>query len=424
VLGLIFSGPLTALAITCLVAIAWVGFEANQFEHFEALLQGEKKTSKLYFHWAQLSSWLQRFTNRQALQANEANQRLTDFLHAIQVSPNAVIMLDAQRRVTWSNQQAANLLGVKAQTDELQLITNIVRDPVFVDYIQGNQFSQECLVDGALSTSKAPLKLSIQLFEYGQDQSLLLARDVTGLERADAIRRDFVANVSHEMRTPLTVVHGFIETLQTLPLERPDQLKYLHSMGQQTRRMDALLTDLITLAKLESVSNAALEPWVSLGVIGERVAVTTKLTSDKNQVQWQLPSGIELAGDEGQIESALSNLVTNAIRYSDVGSPVLVSCLATTNGGLEITVKDSGVGIAREHLTRITERFYRVDKGRSRDTGGTGLGLAIVKHVLTRHEAHLRIESQLGVGSTFTIEWPAHRTRIHQTELSAAAQGA
>jgi two-component system, OmpR family, phosphate regulon sensor histidine kinase PhoR len=408
-----------AWAASAVVAIIWVAFESSQFTRFETMLKDPLRSAALWGHWAELGSWLQQFKRRQSEQTLSADQKLTDFLHAIQVSPNGVVMLDSSRRITWANQQAEGLLGIAYQNDEQQLITNIVRDPDFIDYLQSGQFNQECFLTSPRATAEKPLRLSIQLFEYGEGQSLLMARDVTSIERAEAIRRDFVANVSHEMRTPLTIVHGFIETLQQLPLERDQQLRYLASMGQQTKRMEALISDLLVLAKLDSETSAPVTQWSSLEGIVARVAAVSKALTNDHKIDWQVLPDIELAGEESQIESALSNLVSNAIRYSPAGSTITVQTNVPERGGLIISVQDEGAGIANEHLSRITERFYRVDKSRSRDSGGTGLGLAIVKHILTRHDAQLKIDSRLGYGSTFSIVWPNHRIRSHGTRAAA-----
>ncbi len=415
---LVGSGP-GAFVGLALTALAWVGFESIQFERFEALVQDRKHADKLYWHWAQLSAWLHRFKRRQSEQTLSADQKLADFLHAIQVSPNAVIMLDVKRRVTWANQQAKRLLGVDTLTDELQLISNIVRDPDFIEYLQGDEFYQECFINSPSATPDSPLRLSIQIFEYGEGQSLLMARDITSIERAEAIRRDFVANVSHEMRTPLTIVHGFIETLQHLPLSAQQQQHYLASMGEQTKRMEALISDLLILAKLDAETTAPMQQWVRLDGVIARVAAMSHSLSTSHSIVWDVLPDIELAGDESQIESALSNLVSNAIRYSAPGSTVTIGTQIEPSSALYLSVRDQGAGIAQEHLPRITERFYRVDKSRSRDSGGTGLGLAIVKHILTRHDAQLKINSQLGVGSTFTIVWPVHRLRSQGTQAVA-----
>ncbi len=404
-------GPDAAWTCLALWSIAWIAYDEMQFKRFEALLKLEQANGKLSGRWTELAGWLHRFTRKQSEQTLGANKKLTDFLHAIQVSPNAVIMLDEKKKITWANQQANNMLGVNGQTDLLQLVTNIVRNPEFIEYLQSGEFSHDCSFNSALATPDKPLKLSVQVFEYGEGQSLLLARDVTSIERAEATRRDFVANVSHEMRTPLTVIHGFVETLKSLPLSREQQLQYLTTMGQQTTRMEALLADLLVLAKLDSETTAPTQEWSSLQNICSRVASVCQSVSVGHQLQWSMMPGIELAGDEAQIESALSNLVNNAIRYSATGSTVKIQTTLQNNADLIISVQDQGLGIAREHLPRITERFYRVDKNRSRDSGGTGLGLAIVKNILIRHDALLKIDSQPGEGSTFSIVWPSHRIR-------------
>jgi two-component system phosphate regulon sensor histidine kinase PhoR len=262
--------------------------------------------------------------------------------------------------------------------------------------------------------------LSIKFIPYGGNKRLLISRDITQFERVAAMRRDFVANVSHEIRTPLTVVSGFIETLQTLPLKKPERDRYLDLMAQQSQRMQTLVEDLLTLSRLEGSPPPSTSEWTATRTLlaqseQEARALSSIIAPQGHQLVFEPGPACEIAGIYREICSALSNLVTNAVRYTPGSGQIRVTWALLEDGRGEFRVKDSGPGIAPEHLPRLTERFYRVDRSRSRETGGTGLGLAIVKHVAQRHGAELRIESQLGQGSCFAIIFPAARVRQVQS---------
>jgi two-component system phosphate regulon sensor histidine kinase PhoR len=232
------------------------------------------------------------------------------------------------------------------------------------------------------------------------------------------MRRDFVANVSHEIRTPLTVLAGFVETMAGLPLSDEERRRVLTLMGQQTQRMQALVGDLLTLARLEGSPKPAVESWWRLDRVGRQVESDARaLSGGRHQLSFDWGVDLEVAGNEGELLSAVANLVNNAVRYTPEQGRVTVSTQQREDGGLDIAVLDTGPGIAAEHVPRLTERFYRVDSSRSRDTGGTGLGLSIVKHVAQRHGGELRISSEVGQGSNFTISLPA--IRVRQCELQA-----
>jgi two-component system phosphate regulon sensor histidine kinase PhoR len=275
-----------------------------------------------------------------------------------------------------------------------------------------------------------PLRLSVHLHPYGEGRRLLLSRDVTAVEQAEAMRRDFVANVSHEIRTPLTVLSGFVETLQTLPLDAAEQARYLDLMAQQATRMQSLVSDLLMLSRLEGSPLPGAGDGQSMRLLAQQLeqegralsAVLNPPTAGPAQqlVFEPAPEG-ELAGSGSELHSALSNLVSNAVRYTPAGGTVRSGWRILDDGRAEFFVQDSGPGIAPEHIPRLTERFYRVDRSRSRDTGGTGLGLAIVKHVVQRHGAELKIESTPGKGSRFAIIFPASRVRLPVAAAALAA---
>ncbi|MGZ5179591.1 MAG: phosphate regulon sensor histidine kinase PhoR [Ramlibacter sp.] len=379
--------------------------------------------------WGEVADRTRRaFRGREQL-AGESDARLQEFLAAIQASPNGVVLLDPAGRIEWSNQTAAWHLGIDPQRDLQQLIGNLLRDPAFAAYNAQGDYTHDVVIPGRDSAPGRPLRLSVQLHPYGQGRKMLLSRDVTALEQAETMRRDFVANVSHEIRTPLTVLAGFIETLQNLPLGEGDRKRYLDLMAQQADRMQTLVSDLLTLSRLEGSPLPGAGEWTPVATLMaqcEQEALSLAAVLGKaHELRSEPPEGRELAGAPSELLSAMSNLVSNAVRYTPAGGHIAVRWRDLPDGRGEFSVRDTGPGIAPEHIPRLTERFYRVDRSRSRETGGTGLGLAIVKHVGQRHGAELRIESAPGAGSTFAIVFPASRLRtVTRPDAGARARPA
>jgi two-component system phosphate regulon sensor histidine kinase PhoR len=371
--------------------------------------------------WLDVAARIQR---QQLLADNSAKlneRRLQDFLLAIQASPNGVILLDGEARIDWCNDTAASHLGLDVKKDRLQHIVHLVRDPLFTRYFAQDNHPSEVLIDGRSTSVSNLRKLSVQLHKYGDGRLLLLSRDVTEVVKAEAMRRDFVANVSHEIRTPLTVLGGFVETLQSVPLDAQETQKYLQLMSTQADRMQSLVADLLTLSQLEVSQSPNGQDYVSLPdlvnqVMSEANAFTSLLADQqigkKHALIFDQVPLLWVLGSQKELYSALSNLVSNAIRYTPLGGLVHLT-FSQTEDQLTISVKDTGPGIASEHLPRLTERFYRIDQSRSRETGGTGLGLAITKHVMQRHGGELQIQSELGKGSTFNLIFPASRISNH-----------
>jgi two-component system phosphate regulon sensor histidine kinase PhoR len=298
----------------------------------------------------------------------------------------------------------------------LQHFGNLVRDPGFAAYYGARDFLHAVIMPGRDSTSSKPVKLSVHLHPYGEGRSLVLSHDITSVEQADVMRRDFVANVSHEIRTPLTVLAGFVETMQSLPLADQERQRYLGLMSHQAQRMQTLVNDLLMLSRLEGSPLPTTHEWVSVNTLISQCEqdahdLSSMVVNRVKVVGFEVEGLCELAGSSSELLSAMFNLIGNAIRYTPVDRAIHVSWRLLPSGGAIFSVKDSGPGIAPEHIARLTERFYRVDRSRSRDTGGTGLGLAIVKHVAQRHGAELVIDSVPGKGSTFSITFPAQRVR-------------
>lgn len=369
--------------------------------------------------WAEVAERIRRLSRSQDQLLLHSQTRLDEFLAAMQASPSGVVLLDSEDRIEWCNQMATEHFGFDARRDVLQHIVNLVRSPGFKSYMTANDFSRDVVISGSASVAGRPVKLSVHAYSYGDDRKLLLSRDITAVELAEAMRRDFVANVSHEIRTPLTVLSGFIETLQNLPLKEAERERYLSLMAQQSQRMQTLVNDLLTLSRLEGSPHPGGNDWVNTGALfaqseQEVRALSILLAPYGHDIRFDVAEGFEIAGVQVELYSAMSNLVTNAVRYTPEGGKVYVSWKILEDGRGEFMVTDSGPGIEAEHLPRLTERFYRVDRSRSRETGGTGLGLAIVKHVAQRHGAELHIDSQLGLGSSFSITFPSARVRRNQ----------
>ena len=375
--------------------------------------------------WGEAADRIRRLLRTRERQVVEADAKLQDFLAALQASPSGVVLLDADGRIEWFNQIASEHFGFETRRDLLQHFGNLVRDPGFAAYYGARNFSRDVIMPGRGSTNSKPVRVSVQLHPYGEGRSLLLSRDITALEQAEAMRRDFVANVSHEIRTPLTVLAGFVETLQSLPLEDEERQRYLGLMSQQAQRMQSLVNDLLTLSRLEGSPSPSTHDWVPMSKLlasceSEALELSRLLWGHPQEMHFDTGEGFALAGSQLELYSALINLIGNAVRYTPAGESIRVHCRLQPGGGALVAVEDSGLGIAAEHLPRITERFYRIDRSRSRDTGGTGLGLAIVKHVAQRHGAELRIDSTPGKGSVFSLEFPASRVRLLQPAVSLA----
>ncbi|MDH4426727.1 MAG: phosphate regulon sensor histidine kinase PhoR [Acidovorax sp.] len=373
--------------------------------------------------WGEAADRARRLLRRNEVELRDSEGRLQEFLAAMQATPNGVVLLDAQGRIEWCNQIAAAHFGFDAQRDVMQSVGNLVRDPAFTAYFAARQFTTDVVLEGRASTPSRPVRISVHLHPYGDGRKLLLSRDVTALEQAEAMRSDFVANVSHEIRTPLTVLAGFVETLQTLSLTEEEQSRYLGMMSQQAQRMQSVVQDLLTLSRLEGSPLPGMGEWTSVHTLLQHCevegralsALVTQSQQKSHQISFPAPQVLleagELAGSSAELQSALSNLISNAVRYTPAGGSITVEWQPASHGAAVFSVRDTGPGIAPEHIPRLTERFYRVDRSRSRETGGTGLGLAIVKHVLQRHGAMLEITSTLGKGSVFSVTFPASRLR-------------
>ncbi len=359
--------------------------------------------------WSEIFFRLQRIISGLRKDIELIERQHKRFIEAFQASPNGIVMLDDQDQIEWCNAIAEQFMGIQFKRDALQRIHYIVRKPEFVQYMINRQFEEPVVLEKMGSASSLILRL--QVFPFSENRRLILIQDITDLSKAEAMRRDFVANVSHEMRTPLTVMMGFLETVQTLELPPEQKAQYLEMMMDQGKRMKNLVEDLLTLANLEANTQPAPMNSISMSYLMSLIKNDAyALSQGKHSLNFDLKTPCNLLGEEREVLSAFSNLVSNAIRYTPNVGSVSATWSVNAAGEGEFTVTDTGPGISPEHIPRLTERFYRVDRSRSRETGGTGLGLAIVKHVANRHQANLVIESTPGRGSTFILRFPPVRT--------------
>ncbi len=331
------------------------------------------------------------------------------FRNAAEALPEGMVILDATNRVEWANARAEAHLGIDLERDIGAPLLNFVRQPEVVRYFEIGDFTESVVVD---SLREPGTTLSIQVVPFGIEERLLISRNITQLEAVARMRRDFIANVSHELKTPLTVVSGFIETLQDLELEPRQRTRYLQLMAEQAKNMQRLVDDLLTLSTLESDQNALVEAEFDVVPLLLQVSADAKaLSAGRHAVALDIADHAIVIGSRDELGSAFGNLVSNAIRYTPEGGAITLAWRVDDEGHGVFSVTDTGIGIAPEYIPRLTERFYRVDRSRSRETGGTGLGLAIVKHVLLRHQAELDVMSEPGSGSTFSVLLPPRRVR-------------
>ena len=416
VLGLLGFGAF-ALAVGMLFGAAWgwasfaLGLLAITFWHTRHLARLERWLANPLPGgvpegegiWDEVLSALHRLERETARREAGLADALARMRRAVQALPDGVVILDSANRIEWFNRTAEAQLQLDPRADLGQNIANLVREPEFIEYLES--------AEDSVRIARGPgLALSLQLIAFGQSQKMLLSRDVTQAERVDVMRRDFVANVSHELRTPLTVLVGFLETVRELKLDPQRMRDYLGMMQDQAGRMQRIIEDLLTLSALDSAPPASTERQIAVRPLLLRLKADAEaLSGGRHTIRMQLEeTGGGLLGVESELASAFGNLVSNAIRYTPAGGTVTLAWREGPDGA-RFSVEDTGIGIEAEHIPRLTERFYRVDRSRSRETGGTGLGLAIAKHALARHDATLEIESQPGRGSRFSARFPASR---------------
>lgn len=369
--------------------------------------------------WEDVFAAFYHLIRRQRRSESRLTATLQDFRQAGMAMPDGLIIVDGTNQIEWCNPKAELHFGLDAQRDTGQLVTHLVRQPQFVEALDAEGYAEPLTLRSARG---GDLILSVLIVPYEANRKLIISRDVTDRERVETMRRDFVANVSHELRTPLTVIGGFLETIADMEVPNPELIRRsVPMMSEQAKRMQILVEDLLTLSRLESAGNPAREDPVNVPDIARALYHDAlALSAGRHKVTLLLESKAWVGGAEDELRSAFGNLVSNAIRYTPAGGEVRLSW-QEMDGDVAFSVRDTGIGIAPQHVPRLTERFYRVDRGRSRETGGTGLGLAIVKHVVNRHAARFDVTSEPGRGSCFSVVFPATRVIVGRGQVDAPA---
>ncbi|HBH7907955.1 phosphate regulon sensor histidine kinase PhoR [Vibrio parahaemolyticus] len=357
-------------------------------------------------NWESLFNGLYRLQQRQRRKRKELTNLIRRFRNGAESLPDAVVVFRAEGNIVWCNRLAQHLLGFHWPEDSGQPISNLIRTPDFIKYLNKKDFSEPLEMRSPLNVERM---LELRIVPYTEGEHLMVVRDVSQLKQLEGMRRNFFANVSHELRTPMTVLQGYLEMT-----EDPDMIvgpmwtKAHGVMTEQLNRMNSLVNQLLTLSKIEAAPMHELEDVVNVPAmleVLEKEAISLS-GDDQHKLKFDVDTSLRVLGDDDQLRSAISNLVYNAVKYTPPGANIHVRWYQTAQGAC-LEVEDSGDGIEPQHLHRLTERFYRVDKARSRDTGGSGLGLAIVKHALSHHDSHLEIQSEVGVGSKFSFVLPS-----------------
>lgn len=404
-LGLITGEYAWALVIGLAGYLGWHLQQLLRLHKWLRTRQGDEAPPDGYGLWGEVLDSIYHLQRRD----QKVRGRLQAVIDRVQESTaalkDAVIMLDRDGNLEWWNIAAEKLLGLKTPQDSGQQITNLVRDPRFIEYFENHNYNEPLELPSPVSDR---LRLQFHITQYGNREHLMLVRDITRLFQLEQMRKDFVANVSHELRTPLTVISGYLETLlDNVEDVNPRWLRALQQMQQQGGRMQNLLNDLLLLAKLEATDYPSDNQPVAVDLLLLSIKNDAQALSGErhHRISLEADPHLKLKGSETELRSAFSNLVFNAVKYTPDEGEIHVRWWGDEQGA-HLSVQDSGLGIEAKHLPRLTERFYRVDSSRASNTGGTGLGLAIVKHVLLRHRARLDIASTLGKGSTFTCHFP------------------
>lgn len=414
----IFGGKVAVITL-CLLLALYVGGHLYQIWRLGRWLNDPRPENipTGFGIWEEVFSSLYQLVRRHTSSENELNTALQRFQNATAALPDGIVVLNDADQIEWCNTTAQRQFGLNLEHDIGQRITFLVRQQEFVSYLQAQNYSEPLKLH---SMRASDITLEIQLVPFGNNLKLLICRDVSQLEKLETMRRDFIANVSHELRTPLTVVAGFLETLPEVETDMSASTRhYFDLMQDQTNRMRWLVEDLLTLSQLESSSSITQEndidaPALLQGVLNEAQG----LSKGRHLISLEAEPNLWLRGSQQELHSAFSNLVSNAIRYTPDGGEITLTWKKRDHD-IAFSVRDTGIGIEPQHIPRLTERFYRVDRSRSRETGGTGLGLSIVKHILTRHQGKLEITSEAGKGSTFTASFPLQRASLHEVKSAA-----
>ncbi|MGS2718419.1 phosphate regulon sensor histidine kinase PhoR [Eionea flava] len=411
VIGLVSGELLLSLFMVTLLYLIWHLRQIKKLNHW---LQNNKLSTipDADSIWGDIFDHLRRDKKRQL----KEKRRLKAVIHRVETMTgaltDAVVLLNPDHTIGWLNKSSRRLLNLRS-VDIGSPITNFIRHPVFVNYLYHGDHDEPLVLPASNNEEQ---RLEFRLNHFGEGEGLLIVRDASRLYKLEQMRKDFVANVSHELRTPLTVILGYLETLSDTQKDSDPWKKPVQQMQQQASRMKTLINDLTMLSKLETEEISKQQAPVALRPLLHMIVDEAKTIHHQQDVSITLdcPPEWSIDGCEKELHSAFSNLVINAVKYSPAGQPIIVTATKNFVGGIDVKVTDKGYGIERQHLQRLTERFYRVDASRSIETGGTGLGLAIVKHILARHDARLNIASRINQGSTFSAIFPKERVHIDE----------
>ena len=408
VIGYILGHFLGVLLLYTLGTLYWQLYQLYQFHNW-LRHSGRAAPPESSGIWGEVFDAVYRLQKKQRKSKRRMRQALTRIESSTSALKEGVIMADNQGNLEWWNNSAAHFLGLMRPVDRGQVITNIVRSPEFFRYFTQKRFGEPLVIK---SPAKDGMYLEIQTTLYDKNDHLIFVRDVTRLHLLEQMRKDFVANASHELKTPLTVIKGYVETLDMFKDTLPKSMqKGIVNMAEQSERMEQLIEDLLLLSRLESDDKREENQWYKVADIVDSIVKTTApILTEQHKLTTQVAEDARIYGSYKELYSAFSNLIVNAVKYSPDGGEIIIKWESSELNGV-FSVKDHGLGIDPRHIPRLTERFFRVDKGRGSKTGGTGLGLAIVKHVLLHHDAKLQIRSLPGSGSTFSCHFPANRVR-------------
>ena len=426
-LGLLLGWPLgnpwAGLSLACGAYLCWQLVTLSRVEWW-VRHRGFAEPPDIDGPWGEVITQIVRLHRRKRYHKQRFMQLFRQIQRSTAALPDGVVILNDLREIVWFNRMAGQLLFLRRPTDLGLRIDNLVRQPEFLRYMNSGQFTNPVILRGGKGDH---LYLSVQVVPYGEGQLLMLVRDVSRQMRLEAMRKDFVANASHELRSPLTVISGYLETLSQDPVMDMELQAPIGEMRRQAERMTTIITELLELSRLEAaqedVDTTPVDVTALMAMLRKDVLARPEHPAE---VRLRIESDAMLTGNESEIHSAFSNLVDNAAKYTPESGSIEIVWRVDSEGGY-FSVTDTGIGIHADHIPRLTERFYRVDVGRGRDTGGSGLGLAIVKHVLQRHDATLEIASVQGRGSTFTCHFPVARlcepraAHAHAVDRSATA---
>lgn len=365
--------------------------------------------------WEELVYRVYRKRKRSRNRKKNLSKMLRRFQDSVSMMPDAAIVLDTENNILWLNPAAKQILFLSS-VDIGNNVANLIRLPSFVNFLKKSEPGESFEMSSPWDEKQS---LDLRLMPYGDGQRLLLIRNITQVQRLKVMRQEFVANVSHELRTPLTVIMGYLESLQEVDDLSVDEIKMqLTKLNAPAHRMNQIIADLLLLSRLDLNASTGISecPWLDMQVLLVMVKKDgEQLSQGKHKIILKNPTIVKIKAIESELYSAISNLVSNAIRYSPDGGEIVIETILD-NKGYQISVSDKGLGIATQHLSRLTERFYRVDAGRSRAVGGTGLGLAIVNQILRRHDAMLTVNSRVGKGSSFSCLFPLTRIQSSDSE--------